>query len=95
MAKQGNPTARQTSRLACRVATHLETAGWRLERLPSDNGNEFKGVFNTTVESLGAKAHPHPCRAQTNGNVEALHETILDECRGLPLPATCSLAWVA
>ncbi len=81
IAKQGNPTAKQTSKLAHRVATHLETAGWRLERLLSDNGNEFKGEFTTTVERLGAKhTRIHAGRPQTNGNVEALHKTILDEC---------------
>jgi hypothetical protein len=40
--KQGNPTARQTSKLAQRVATELKAAGWRLERMLSDNGNEFR-----------------------------------------------------
>ena len=81
IAKQGNPTARQTSKLARRVATHLQTAGWRLERLISDNGNEFKGEFTTTVERLGAThTRIHAGRPQTNGNVEALHRTILDEC---------------
>jgi len=81
IAKQGNPSAKQTSKLARRVATHLETAGWRLERLLSDNGNEFKGEFTTTVEDLGARhTRIHAGRPQTNGNVEALHRTILDEC---------------
>jgi transposase InsO family protein len=81
IAKQGNPTAKQASKLARRVATHLETAGWRLERLLSDNGNEFKGEFTTTVEDLGARhTRIHAGRPQTNGNVEALHKTILDEC---------------
>jgi transposase InsO family protein len=81
IAKQGNPTAQQASKLARRVATHLETAGWRLERFLSDNGNEFKGEFTTTVERLGAKhTRIHAGRPQTNGNVEALHKTILDEC---------------
>jgi transposase InsO family protein len=74
IAKQGNPTAKQTSKLAHRVATHLEIAGWRLERLLSDNGNEFKGEFTTTAEKLGAKhTRIHAVRPQTNGNVEALH----------------------
>ncbi len=41
--KQGNPTARQTSVLARRVARELKAAGWRLERMLSDNGNEFSG----------------------------------------------------
>jgi hypothetical protein len=64
-----------------RVATRLETAGWRLERLLSDNGNEFKGEFTATAEDLGARhTRIHAGRPQTNGNVEALHRTILDEC---------------
>ncbi len=81
VAKQGNPTSKQTSKLARRVAAHLETAGWRLERFLSDNGNEFKGEFAETVEDLGARhSRIHAGRPQTNGNVEALHKTILDEC---------------
>jgi transposase len=81
IAKQGNPTAKQASKLARRVATHLETAGWRLERFLCDNGNEFKGEFTKTVEDLGARhTRIHAGRPQTNGNVEALHKTILDEC---------------
>ncbi len=81
VAKQGNPIGRQTSKLARRVAAHLETAGWRLERLLSDNGNEFKGEFAKTVKDLGARhTRIHAGRPQTNGNVEALHKTILDEC---------------
>jgi transposase InsO family protein len=81
VAKQGNPTARQTSKLARRVATDLKAAGWRLERVLSDNGNEFKGDFNATIEHLKARhTRIHAGRPQTNGNVEALHKTILDEC---------------
>ena len=81
VAKQGNPTSKQTSKLACRVAKDLHDAGWRLERLLSDNGNEFKGEFSKTVEKLGARhTRIHAGRPQTNGNVEALHRTILDEC---------------
>jgi transposase InsO family protein len=79
--KQGNPTARQTSRLAQRVAWELKSAGWRLERLLSDNGNEFKGDFNKTTSALKARhTRIHAGRPQTNGHVEALHKTILDEC---------------
>lgn len=81
IAKQGNPTAKQTSKLARRVAGDLREAGWRLERLLSDNGNEFKGDFTKTVTQLKAKhTRIHAGRPQTNGNVEALHRTILDEC---------------
>ena len=77
----GNPSAEQTSRLARRVACDLSAAGWRLERVLSDNGNEFKGTFTTTLARLGADhSRIHAGRPQTNGNVEALHKTILDEC---------------
>lgn len=77
----GNPSASQTSRLARRVASDLAAAGWRLERVLSDNGNEFKGQFATTLAQLDAKhTRIRAGRPQTNGNVEALHKTILDEC---------------
>ena len=77
----GAPSAKQTSRLARRIAAELKAAGWRLERLLSDNGNEFKGEFTNTIERLGARhTRIHAGRPQTNGNVEALHKTILDEC---------------
>lgn len=79
--KHGNPTTRQTSRLARRVAAELKSAGWRLQRVLSDNGNEFRGDFHTTVARLQAHhTRIHAGRPQTNGNVEALHKTILDEC---------------
>jgi transposase-like protein len=80
--KHGNPTAAQTSNLARRVAGDLRAAGWRLERVICDNGNEFRGeAFAATIKRLGArKTHIHAGRPQTNGHVEALHKTILDEC---------------
>ena len=79
--KQGNPAAAQTSKLAQRVAAELKGAGCKLERMLSDNGNEFKGDFTNTVDALKVRqARIHAGRPQTNGNVEALHKTILDEC---------------
>jgi transposase InsO family protein len=77
-----NPTAQQTSKLARRVARDLKEAGWSLQRVLSDNGNEFRGQpFAATLDKLGARhSRIHAGRPQTNGNVEALHETILDEC---------------
>ena len=81
VAKMGNPTARHTSSFARHVAAELHAAGWKLERLLSDNGNEFKGEFTTTVSKLKARhSRIHAGRPQTNGHVEALHKTILDEC---------------
>src|SRR5436190_5264994 len=38
---QGNPSGAQTSKLARRLAAQLAAAGWRLERVLSDNGGEF------------------------------------------------------
>jgi transposase InsO family protein len=76
------PTAKQTSKLARRVARELKAAGWRLERVLSDNGNEFRALpFARSLKRLGTRhTRIHAGRPQTNGHVEALHKTILDEC---------------
>jgi transposase InsO family protein len=76
------PSGSQTSKLARRVAKDLRGAGWRLERVLCDNGQEFRSVeFGATLARLGARrTHIHAGRPQTNGHVEALHKTILDEC---------------
>src|SRR4051812_3104002 len=48
------PTPKQTSALARRVARELKAAGWRLERVLSDNGNEFRGLpFARSLTRLG------------------------------------------
>jgi transposase-like protein len=74
-------SARNTSRFARRVASEPKSAGWRLERLLSDNGNEFKRAFSALTTTLGtAHTRIHAGRPQTNGHVEARHKTILDEC---------------
>lgn len=62
------PSSKQTSKLARRVAKDLRDAGWRLERLLSDNGNEFKGEFTETVGRLKAEhTRIHAGRPQTKG----------------------------
>lgn len=77
----GQPGSAQTSRLARRVAGELKAAGWRLERMLSDNGSEFRSAFTDTLTALGAsQTRIHAGRPQTNGAVEAVHKTILDEC---------------
>ncbi|HEY1688833.1 MAG TPA: integrase core domain-containing protein [Solirubrobacteraceae bacterium] len=80
--KNANPIAEQTSQLARRLARELKAAGWKLERVLSDNGNEFRGQqFPATIARLDARhSRIHAGRPQTNGHVEALHKTILDEC---------------
>jgi transposase InsO family protein len=79
---QGNPTGVHTSKLARRVCAELAQAGWRLERMLSDNGGEFRSAdFRTTLDKLGVR-HTliRAGRPQTNGAVEALHRLILEEC---------------
>src|SRR6266516_3053200 len=72
---------RIAAKLARRVAAELQAAGWRLERALSDNGSEFRGRFEQTIERLGARTtRIRAGRPQTNGAVEALHKTILEEC---------------
>ena len=48
----------------------------------SDNGGEFRSRdFRSTLERLGVRqSFIHAGRPQTNGAVESLHRTILDEC---------------
>src|SRR5207253_9944430 len=78
---RGQPSAAQTSKLARRVAAELRATGWRLERALTDNGSEFRGRFEQTLARLGARTtRIRAGRPQTNGAVEALHKTILDEC---------------
>jgi transposase InsO family protein len=77
-----NPSARKTSGLARRVAADLATHGWRLERVLSDNGSEFRSSeFGRTIAGLGARqTFIRPGRPTTNGAVERVQRTILEEC---------------
>jgi len=77
-----NPSARNTSRLARRVAADLASFGWRLERALTDNGSEFRSAeFGDTLRELGAvQTRIHPGRPTSNGSVERVQRTILEEC---------------
>jgi transposase InsO family protein len=77
-----NPSAQKTSALARRVAADLAAAGWRLERVLTDNGSEFRsGIFGATVRELGAtQTFIRAGRPATNGAVERVQRTILEEC---------------
>lgn len=77
-----NPSAQRTSALARRVAADLRAHGWRLERVLTDNGSEFRSqVFGDAVRTLGAvQTRIRPGRATTNGAVERVQRTILEEC---------------
>ena len=77
-----NPSAARTSALARRVAADLRAHGWLLERVLSDNGSEFRShVFGDTVRELGARqTFIRAGRPATNGAVERVQRTILEEC---------------
>lgn len=75
------PTIQQTSALARRIARELQQAGWRLERVLSDNGNEFgRREFDKRLPAGVTHSQIRSGRPQTNGHVERLHRTILEEC---------------
>jgi transposase InsO family protein len=55
-------------------------AQWRLQRVLTDNGKEFKGDFATGCERMGVRiTRTKPRHAWTNGFVERLQGTILHE----------------
>ncbi len=77
-----NPLARWTSELAGRVARELATRGWRLEAVTTDKGSEFRSSeVQSTLARLDVEHRfIHAGRPQTNGCVERVQRTILDEC---------------
>ena len=55
-------------------------AGWRLRRVLTDGGPEFKGAFDEACRALGLRhTRTKPRHAWTNGFVERLQGTILQE----------------
>jgi transposase InsO family protein len=78
-----NPSAKWTSELARRVAYELGQRGWRLGAISTDNGSEFASVqfVHTVVDVLGADHRRIKAgRPQSNGCVERVQLTVLDEC---------------
>jgi transposase InsO family protein len=77
----GAPSFKATSALARRVATELRAAGWKLERVITDNGPEFgRRAFDAALPDDVAHTQIRAGRPQSNGHVERLHRTILEEC---------------
>jgi transposase InsO family protein len=75
------PNVGQTSALAQRVAAELQGAGWRLQRVLTDNGSEFgRREFAARLPAGVRHSQIRSGRPQTNGHVERLHRTILEEC---------------
>ncbi len=77
-----NPSAVITSQLAHRVAADVTTWGWELRAISTDNGNEFRArLFCDTLEGLGVEHRfIRAGRPQSNGKVERVQGTILEEC---------------
>lgn len=65
-----------------RVAAELAAAGWKLQEVTTDNGSEFRArEFQQAVTDLAA--HQRFIRAgrpNSNGCVERVQLTILEEC---------------
>jgi transposase InsO family protein len=96
-----NPSATWTSALARQVAAELASRGWKLERVMSDNASEFRSAtFRHTVAKLGARqSFIRAGRPQTNGGVERVQQTILEEAGTPPslatsFPSRLACAWI-
>jgi len=62
------------------VAVEVEKAGWKLWRVLTDGGSEFKAEFDQTCRELNVRhTRTKPRHAWTNGFVERLQGTILHE----------------
>jgi transposase InsO family protein len=81
-ASERNPRSRHTRELLHRVARELKAAGWQLQEVTTDNGSEFRARdFGAAVTALGARQRfIHAGRANSNGCVERVQLTILEEC---------------
>ena len=81
-ATERNPRSRFTRELVHRVARELKAAGWRLHEVTTDNGSEFRArEFTGAVERVGARQRRIKAgRPDSNGCVERLQLTILEEC---------------
>jgi transposase InsO family protein len=59
---------------------HFQRAGWPVRRVLTDGGPEFKGAFDVACRELGLRhTRTKPRHAWTNGFVERLQGTILQE----------------
>ena len=77
-----NPRQHHASALARRVGAELAAAGWRLRAISTDNGSEFRNAeFTQAVTSLGGSHRLiRAGRPTSNGSVERVQRTILEEC---------------
>lgn len=76
-----NPSPALTSHLAHRVADDLTSWGWTWRAATTDNGNEYRAhQFRDTLTTLGVEHRfIRAGRPQTNGKVERVQRTLLEE----------------
>lgn len=77
-----NPDARFTAALLQEVHQDLVAAGLRLKAISTDNGSEFRSQTFRAAAAALAIDHRfiHAGRPQSNGVVERVQRTILEEC---------------
>jgi transposase InsO family protein len=77
-----NPSAVHTTTLAHHVARDLARWGWTWKQASTDRGNEFVDHrFGDTLRQLGVQHRLiPPGRPQSNGKVEQVQDTLLEEC---------------
>jgi transposase len=77
----GDPNAQVAARFLREIVVpEFQRAGFRAQRVLTDRGSEFKGLFALACHQLGIR-HPRtqPRHAFTNGFVERLQQTILHD----------------
>ena len=63
-----------------RLAPVFAKAGWPIQRVLTDGGNEFRAAFDGVCTKLGIRhTRTKPRHAWTNGFVERLQQTMLHE----------------
>ncbi|MDR7479739.1 MAG: integrase core domain-containing protein, partial [Armatimonadota bacterium] len=66
--------------LTTRVLPAYRAAGWRVQRILTDQGSEYRGAFEQACQALRIRhTRTRPRHAWTNGFVERLQGTILTE----------------
>jgi transposase InsO family protein len=77
-----NPRSRHCQALLHRLAHELALAGWKLQTVTTDNGSEFTSAdFDKVVDAVGARQRRIKAgRPTSNGCVERVQQTILEEC---------------
>jgi len=96
-ATSGSPSWRWTSALARRVAADLARCGWKLDVVVTDNGNEFRNTnFTRAIETMRARHRFIPAgRPTSNGAVERVQRTILEECWRPAFARSLVPSWMA